>query len=542
MGVVYEAEHPVIGRKVAIKLLHLSLARDPEVVARFFNEARAIHTVGHENIVEIMDFGQTADGQPYFIMEFLAGEAMNDRIARNVLTPVEACEIADQICRALGAAHDKGIVHRDLKPHNVQLLPTTSGRMHVKLLDFGVAKIMNAADLSQSVKTRTGSLMGTPIYMSPEQCKGAGELDSRTDIYSLGVMLYEMLAGRPPFVAAGVGELFAMHMLQPPPPLTDFAPKTPPMMAAAVMKALAKEPRDRFATMEELRQAFLGDDLPMPTYARLRAARRTTARGPRRRCRCRRRTRRPRCRRRRARSPPTAPTGDKKKSRAGLVLGAVLLAGGAATYLFMVPKGTKNAEHHAGERDASRRRPPSPSPARWSRSASNPSRAGAHVARVTDEKDLGAVPFELKLPRAGGKPEYRFHLDGYQDQTLTADLASDQTLKATLEKTPRSTAAGAARDTTARPPPRGARRDIAPAGRDPAPYAASRSPVRRRRRSGDAQVLSRSAGSRPLWSARSLLVEGRHARCMSGWRRRWRCTSRSRNRSGASATRLRLSR
>ena len=175
-----------------------------------------------------MDFGQTTDGQPYFIMEFLAGEAMNDRIARNVLSPVEACEIAEQICRALGAAHDKGIIHRDLKPHNVQLLPTTSGRMHVKLLDFGVAKILNAADLSQSVKTRTGSLMGTPIYMSPEQCKGAAELDSRTDIYSLGVMLYEMLAGRPPFVAAGVGELFAMHMLQQPPPLTDFAPKTPP--------------------------------------------------------------------------------------------------------------------------------------------------------------------------------------------------------------------------------------------------------------------------------------------------------------------------
>ncbi len=465
MGVVYEAEHPVIGRKVAIKLLHLSLARDPEVVARFFNEARAIHTVGHENIVEIMDFGQTSDGQPYFIMEFLAGEAMNDRIARNVLSPVEACEIAEQICRALGAAHEKGIVHRDLKPHNVQLLPTGSGRMHLKLLDFGVAKIMNAADLSQSVKTRTGSLMGTPIYMSPEQCKGAAELDSRTDIYSLGVMLYEMLAGRPPFVAAGVGELFAMHMLQPPPPLTDFAPRTPPMMAAAVMKALSKEPRDRFATMEELRVAFLADGIPMPTYG---ASSRTQNY--------------------RARSASTLPmpaahasttlsasprevaadtaTGDnKKKSRAGLVLGAVLLAGGAATYLLMVPRGNKNAASAPVPEATAPVAPAEPAASKMVTIRFESDPAGAHVARVTDEKDLGAVPFELKLPRAGGKPEYRFHLDGYQDQTLAVDLASDRTLKATLEKTP-----------AAPPPPPAAGPAPSPTARAEAPHRPSQAP------------------------------------------------------------------
>jgi len=435
MGIVYEAEHPVIGRKVAIKLLHLSLAQDSEVVARFFNEARAIHTVGHEHIVEIMDFGQTADGQPYFIMEFLAGEAMNDRIARNVLSPVEACELADQICRALGAAHEKGIVHRDLKPHNVQLLPTNSGRIHVKLLDFGVAKIMNAADLSQSVKTRTGSLMGTPIYMSPEQCKGSAELDSRTDIYSLGVMLYEMLAGRPPFVAAGVGELFAMHMLQQPPPVTDFAPKTPPMMAAAVMKALAKEPRDRFATMEELRQAFLADGLAMPAYG-------TSGR-----------TQNYRSRPASTMPMPAAHAsttlsasprevvadaagGEKKKSRAGLVLGAVLLAGGAATYLLLVPKNKDagSAATSASEATAVPSPPAESGPSKMVTVRFESEPPGAHVARATDDKDLGPVPFEIKLPRAGGKPEYRFHLDGYQDRTLIADLASDQTLRATLEK------------------------------------------------------------------------------------------------------------
>jgi hypothetical protein len=304
--------------------------------------------------------------------------------------------------------------------------------MLVKLLDFGVAKIMNTADLSQSVKTRTGSLMGTPIYMSPEQCKGAGEIDSRTDIYSLGVMLYEMLAGRPPFVAAGVGELFAMHMLQPPPQLTDFAPKTPPMMAAAVMKALAKDPRERFATMDEFRQAFLGDGIPMPTYA-------TSGR-----------TQNYRSRPAQTQPMPAAhasttlsasprevatdgAAGEKKKSRVGLVLGAVLLAGGAATFGFMI-KGSKTPVATPATEAAAPVAPAEIAASKMVTIRFESEPVGAHVARVTDEKDLGAVPFELKLPRAGGKPEYRFHLDGYRDQTLAVDLATNQTLKATLER------------------------------------------------------------------------------------------------------------
>jgi hypothetical protein len=216
------------------------------------------------------------------------------------------------------------------------------------------------------------------------------------------------------------------------------------------MKALAKDPRDRFATMEELRQAFLADNLPMPTY---RAPGRTQN----------------------YRSQPAStlpmpaahasttlsasprevvadsPAGDKKKSRAGLVLGAVLLAGGVATYLFMVPRAAKNAEPApaSATEPAAATAAPVASKMVTVRFESDP--AGAHVARVTDEKDLGAVPFELKLPRAGGKPEYRFHLDGYQDQTLTADLASDLTLKATLEKTP--AAPPPAQAATPPPPP-----------------------------------------------------------------------------------------
>ena len=268
MGVVYLAQHPVIGRKVAIKLLHAVLARDPDIVARFFNEARAIHMIAHENIVEILDFGQTADGQPYFIMEYLTGESLSELVSRGALDVTRVQAIGSQMCRALAAAHTKGIVHRDLKPHNVQMCTKADGSMLVKILDFGVAKILASPDGSQSVKTRTGSLMGTPLYMSPEQCKGAGALDHRTDIYSLGVMLFEMVAGRPPFVAEGVGELFAKHMLEDPPPVTEFAPATPSHVAAAIMKALAKDPQARFPDMEEFRKALVGEiKLAVPASA-----------------------------------------------------------------------------------------------------------------------------------------------------------------------------------------------------------------------------------------------------------------------------------
>jgi eukaryotic-like serine/threonine-protein kinase len=259
MGVVCLAQHPIIGRKVAIKVLHPALSTYPDLVTRFFNEARAIHMIGHENVVEILDFGQTEGGQPYFIMEFLEGEPLSGPVARGPMDPNNVALIADQMCRALSAIHAKGIVHRDLKPQNVQLVTKADGSLQVKILDFGVAKILAAPDGVQSAKTRTGSVMGTPLYMSPEQCKGARAIDYRADIYSLGVMLFEMLAGRPPFMAEGIGELFTRHMFQPAPLLADIAQKVPVHMAAAVMRSLAKEPRDRFQSMEELRAAFAGE-------------------------------------------------------------------------------------------------------------------------------------------------------------------------------------------------------------------------------------------------------------------------------------------
>jgi serine/threonine-protein kinase len=270
MGVVYMAEHPVIGRKVAIKLLHTSFAHDPETVARFFNEARTIHMIRHHNIVEVLDFGQTADGQPYFTMELLSGQSLAARIEEGPVPPAEAVAIVSQICDALQAAHDKNVIHRDLKPHNVYLVgPRTPPE--VKILDFGVAKMTSGwGEASQSggrsVKTRTGSLMGTPLYMSPEQCRGSGKLDHRTDIYSLAVILFEMISGRPPFVAEGVGELFAKHMLEPPPSLGALAPGTPPHIVRAVARALSKDIEERFPDMQSLRAALNTPD-PEPRAA-----------------------------------------------------------------------------------------------------------------------------------------------------------------------------------------------------------------------------------------------------------------------------------
>jgi serine/threonine protein kinase len=441
MGMVYLGDHPVIGRKVAIKVLHAALAADKDIVARFFTEARAIHMIGHPNIVEILDFGATPDGQPYFIMEYLTGEALSERVARGPMPAEEVGPIADQMCRALAAAHAKGIVHRDLKPHNIQILER-DGHLLVKILDFGVAKILAAPDGSQSVKTRTGSLMGTPLYMSPEQCKGAGLLDHRTDIYSLGVMLFEMLAGRPPFMAEGIGELFAMHMLEPAPSLLDFAPQTPPSMAAAVMKALNKELDDRFPSMEEFRRGFLGEVAVAPT-----AARTTSMKKP------------------GTRSMPGVQTVSPQaqsttlssasseiddelalpKSKTGVIVGAVvaLAAIGVVAFVATSKKPAPTAAVTAPATPPATAVPvatPPPAAPKTVKIRVEASPAGVHVFRKPDNTDLGTAPIELQLPHNGPAVLYVLRKDGYKELDVETDLDNDHTLHVALEKDTEATA------------------------------------------------------------------------------------------------------
>jgi serine/threonine-protein kinase len=439
MGAVYLGEHPVIGRKVAIKVLHTALAADKDIVARFFNEARAIHLIGHPNIVEILDFGQTPDGQPYFIMEFLTGEALSEVVSRGAISAPEVAHIADQMCRALAAAHAKGIVHRDLKPHNVQLIEK-DGEPFVKILDFGVAKILSAPDGSQSVKTRTGSLMGTPLYMSPEQCKGAGLLDHRTDIYSLGVMIYEMLAGRPPFMAEGIGELFAKHMLEDAPNLLDFAPQTPPTMAAAVMKSLNKELDDRFSSMEEFRKGLLGEiavaasaatkapGMPKRAAATAAGMRPVNVAA----------TMSPQAQSTTL-SSATSEIDDElapKKKKTGLFVGVGIAAVAAIGIIVVMSKSSEAPKPVAAvpAPPAPPVVPPAP-PAKTTvtvRFEASP--AGSHVFRKNDNKDLGAAPLDVKLPHNGPASEYVLRKEGYKEFGVTADLSEDNTVHVALEK------------------------------------------------------------------------------------------------------------
>lgn len=257
MGVVYLAEHPVIGRKVAMKAIHPELSRNPEVVSRFVTEAKAVNQIGNEHIVDIHDFGTTQDGEFYFIMEFLQGEALADRLKRAApLEAARALTIAAQVADALGASHQHGIIHRDLKPENIFLINRSHTTDFVKVLDFGLAKLTQGEE-KVTHKTRTGSVMGTPYYMSPEQCEGKANIDHRADIYSLGVILFEMLTAKVPFGGEGYGEIIVKHITAPVPSPRAINPLLPPALEAIILRALAKPREHRFQTMEELAQALL---------------------------------------------------------------------------------------------------------------------------------------------------------------------------------------------------------------------------------------------------------------------------------------------
>jgi serine/threonine-protein kinase len=252
MGAVYRAEHPLIGRHVAVKVLLPELSKHEEVLTRFFNEARASSLIHHPGIVEVFDFGQMESGSAYLVMELLEGESLAKRLERDGKLRSETIfPLARQICGALGAAHAREIVHRDLKPDNIFLVrdPDVPGGLRAKVLDFGIAKL---AASSSGLRTKTGAVMGTPAYMAPEQTRGAGKVDARADIYALGCILFEMAAGRPPFSARTHHEMMALHQSEPPPKLRSLDSAISPVLEAVVARALAKDPAHRQQTMDEL--------------------------------------------------------------------------------------------------------------------------------------------------------------------------------------------------------------------------------------------------------------------------------------------------
>jgi eukaryotic-like serine/threonine-protein kinase len=253
MGKVYLAEHPGIGRLAAVKVLTPSDAADPQIVSRFITEARAANAIRHPNIVDIYDSGVLEGGTPYIVMEFLDGEMLKDALARGPVPLDDVIDWGCQIAEALAAAHVHEVVHRDLKPENLFLVTDQRrlGKKQVKVLDFGIAKLQRQT-IDQVHKTRTGSLLGTPLYMSPEQCMSQKDIDFRTDIYSLGVILYEMVVGRRPFDSDGVYAVISMHINEPPVSPSTYRPDLPRDLEAIIMQALAKSPADRQESMAVL--------------------------------------------------------------------------------------------------------------------------------------------------------------------------------------------------------------------------------------------------------------------------------------------------
>ena len=226
-------------------MLKPQYSKDKNVVTRFFNEARAVNIVSHPGVVGSFDYGEMPDGTAYIVMEYLEGESLSSRIKRTA-GPMgfDALRIGRQIGAALAAAHSKGIIHRDLKPDNVIIVPDSEapGGERAKVLDFGIAKI---SDQQASGLTQMGEVMGTPRYMSPEQCKGSGQVDAKTDVYALGIIMFILLTGKPPFDAEGTGALMAMHIYHEPPKLREVEPKVPPKVEELVLQMLGKKPDER---------------------------------------------------------------------------------------------------------------------------------------------------------------------------------------------------------------------------------------------------------------------------------------------------------
>ena len=255
MGRVYVGEQQMgtSVRKVAVKTLLAEYTKDPEVQPRFMRECGTMSELEHPNTIKVFDYGKTDGGDLYIAMELLTGQELEKALERGALQPDRVDHIVGQICGSLQEAHDKGIVHRDLKPANIYLTTRAGEEDYVKVLDFGIAKRDEKVTTKQEQKlTKAGTVLGTPPYMSPEQFKG-GELDARSDIYSLGVMTYEMLTGRLPFDADTPWAWATQHMTAQPFPFEaiPMGGQVPPKMKAAVMRALSKDKTQRQQTVRE---------------------------------------------------------------------------------------------------------------------------------------------------------------------------------------------------------------------------------------------------------------------------------------------------
>ena len=436
MGSVWEAKHEQLHRKAAIKLLRRELTTDPQVEIRFFNEAKAASRVDHPSIVKIDEFGHLPDGTAYIIMEYLSGDPLSVRL-RNLggkLQLPDTLRISRQIASALAATHAKGIVHRDLKPDNVMLVPDSevAGGERVKILDFGIAKVITdySGPGAEEFKTNTGLVLGTATYMAPEQCKGAGDVTEKADVYSLAVVMYRMCCGKVPFRAEGPGEVMAMHIFSQPKPLREVDPRVPEPLAALIHRMMSKEPHERptmtqVATELEKMAMTITGPVSVPTVtapvAAVAAPAATgaaepvaasssaasqpstlgTALGQ-------------------SGSAPAVPVGS--RSRAGWLVAAVLLLGGVGV---SIPYGL----HHMPQLLARKAKP-----VYWN-VASSPV---AQVIRKADGQVMGSTPWTYTLPQGTGRQLFVLRADGYVEQEVWFDEASSATQNVTLVAEPKA--------------------------------------------------------------------------------------------------------
>ena len=489
MGRVYLAEHTRLGRKVAIKMLRSKFSSNPESIKRFFGEARAVNKIAHENIVEVTDFVTENDGNSYYIMELLNGKSLYDQLKADGPLPLErALPIAIQVANALGAVHEAGIVHRDLKPENIFLAQKSSRKDIVKLLDFGIAKLMEPDQGVSLQQTGVGMILGTPTYMSPEQAGGRG-VDSRSDVYSLGIILFELATGQVPFTADTYAEILVQHITQEPrrPSTIDRLPNPVPLgLEKLILDCLRKDPIERPQKMDEIEerlravQAELSQVVPKGTVVGtgpMAPATRPTHPTP---------TPRPVLSRQITSTPSPvsrnetpaeililpAPGGDtiaeRRPRRTGLViLLLALVLGGAVGAVALM-----NAGGGEGDKPATLSTPapasapsdlaapaaaPSPPPAAATtddgtvalRVDSSP--PGAEVFRAGSDASLGTTPLATRLPRSTEPVRFELRKEGYLVASQEARLDHDANLSIGLAPAPAAAVTTAAKPTAKQP-------------------------------------------------------------------------------------------
>jgi eukaryotic-like serine/threonine-protein kinase len=257
MATVFVAQHLLLDNKVAVKVLLPELTSNPELVARFINEARAAARIDNNHVSRVLDVGRLPGGAPYMVMELLEGTDLQDLLhARGTIPVEEAAGYVLQALEAIAQAHAMGIVHRDLKPSNLYLARRKDGTSRVKVLDFGISKAKNPLNEAHNALTSTKSMLGTPVYMSPEQVRNASRVDARSDVWALGVILHELVAGKPPFAGETLGELLVAIREERPAPLRTIRPEVPEAFEALVLKCLARAPEDRFEHVADLATAL----------------------------------------------------------------------------------------------------------------------------------------------------------------------------------------------------------------------------------------------------------------------------------------------